>query len=128
MPHHVQTYKLACKTQQEQQIDNRFAKDFQGIPIFLSTEHKRILDAGLWNDSLFFSKQNIINYDLLVKVNFEENTISAGICSYLDKFTFEKAIETKYKQALGNEAINPISYKENFRTQIMQGYFMAIDD
>ena len=128
LPHHVQTYKLACKTQQEQQIDNRFAKDFQGIPIFLSTEHKRILDAGLWNDSLFFSKQNIINYDLLVKVNFEENTISAGICSYLDKFTFEKAIETKYKQALGNEAINPISYKENFRTQIMQGYFMAIDD
>ena len=130
LPEHVETYELRCcnKKSLDNMMELRFAKDFQGIPITLSSEQKRILDAGIWNDSLFLSKQNVINYFLLIKVNFEENTISAGISYYYDQFTFEKIIENKYKLAVGSEITNPILYKENFRRHIMQSMFMALEN
>jgi TCP-1/cpn60 chaperonin family/Phosphatidylinositol-4-phosphate 5-Kinase len=125
LPDYVQTYRINPTSKKE--IDPKYLKDFQGIPITLPLDHKKILDASIWNDSLFFSKQNIINYSLLIKANFEENLISVGISDYLDQYTFEKVIESKYKVALGNEANNPIIYKELFRTKVMQGYFMVDD-
>lgn len=50
-------------------MDLNFCEDMQGLPICLSIEDKRYLDASIWNDSLFLYKQNVIDYSLLVIID-----------------------------------------------------------
>ena len=50
-------------------MDLNFLEDFGGIPLFVAPEAKRILDASIWNDSLFLSKHNIIDCSLLIIIS-----------------------------------------------------------
>ena len=122
------SYKIRPKTK-EKISDNlqnsAFFNDFCGLPLLLLPEMKKIQDAGIWNDTLFLSKNNVMNYSLVVKANQEDLTVAAGIGDYFDQLTVEKAIENKYKLLLGNDSINPHVYKELFREEMMKTYFAS---
>lgn len=112
-------------------MDLNYLEDFKGLPITIIMDTKRLLDAAIWNDSLFLSKQNVIDYSMLVLVNEETKQIAAGIIDYIEQYTFEKAIESKYKTVMANETptiTNPLEYKKRFRTRMMQDFFIGIED
>lgn len=112
-------------------MDLNFLEDFKGIPLPVSSEAKRILDASIWNDTLFLSKQNIIDYSLLVMIDLDQGTVAAGIIDYMEQYTLEKAIESKYKKVVGTELptiTHPNVYKQRFRTQVTQLYFMSLEN
>ena len=112
-------------------MDLNFLEDFKGIPLAVTTEAKKVLDASIWNDTLFLSKQNIIDYSLLVIISFEQNKIVAGIIDYMEQYTLEKAIESKYKKVVGNgipTITHPNKYRKRFRTQVTQLYFMSLEN
>lgn len=111
-------------------MDLNFLEDFKGIPLAISLEAKRVLDAAIWNDSLFLSKQNIIDYSLLVMISEKQGKIVAGIIDYMEQYTLEKAIESKYKKAVGTELptiTHPNVYRQRFRIQVTQLYFMSLE-
>jgi hypothetical protein len=112
-------------------MDRNFLDDMKGLPLFLTARAKRELDAALWNDTRFLSKQNVVDYSLLIMMSDEERKLALGVIDYMQQYTFEKAVESKYKKMTASETptiTNPEEYKNRFRTQVMQEYFLAIDD
>ena len=111
-------------------MDLNFLDDLSGMPIFLSPETKRIFDAGIWNDTLFLAKQNVVDYSLLLMICPETGKIEAGIIDYLQQYNFEKAVESKYKKVVRTELptiTHPVTYKERFRSQLINGFFLSLE-
>ena len=112
-------------------MDRNFLDEMKGLPLFLTSRAKRELDAALWNDTRFLSKQNVVDYSLLTMLNEEEKKLALGVIDYMQQYTFEKAVESTYKKFRASETptiTNPEEYKNRFRLQVMQEYFLAIDD
>ena len=110
-------------------MDLNFTEEYHSLPICLHLEDKQRLDAGLWNDSLFLSKQNVIDYSLLVIINEEDGEIAMGIIDYMQHYTVDKAVESKYKTVVGREQptiTDPAVYKTRFREQLMFEYFVGV--
>jgi 1-phosphatidylinositol-3-phosphate 5-kinase len=107
--------------------------DTQGFPIPLNPLCKKILNKSIQSDTSFLSRQNIVDYSILLGIDEEKKEIVMGIIDYLHQYTWDKQIETGVK-SLGKIAgqstptvISPESYKNRF-IEAMQHYFMAIPD
>jgi 1-phosphatidylinositol-3-phosphate 5-kinase len=44
---------------------------------------KRILNLAIHNDSLYLSKQSIIDYSMFVIINHQKKTVRLGIIDYI---------------------------------------------
>ena len=111
-------------------MDLNFVEDMGGLPIIMFADDKRNLDAEIWNDTLFLSQQNIVDYSLLLVLDTEKKVLRYGIIDYMEQYTFDRAIESKYKTVVGNEKptiIFPKEYKNRFRQYLIQIYFMSVD-
>jgi 1-phosphatidylinositol-3-phosphate 5-kinase len=110
-------------------MDLNFTEEYHSLPLCLRLVDKQKLDAGLWNDSLFLAKQNVIDYSLLVIVNEEREMIATGIIDYMQHYTVDKVVESKYKTVVGREQptiTDPVVYKTRFREQLMFEYFVGV--
>lgn len=115
--------------EQQTKMDLNFLKEMDSLPLFLSEEAMRVLESAIWNDTLFLSKQNVIDYSLVVMVSRAEGCIAAGVIDYLRQYTFDKAVESQYKKVMANELptiTDPTQYKERFRQQVLGEYFLAL--
>lgn len=140
MPKDCQVYDLKGTTNQRRFVkqgesttpmDLNFIQDMKGLPLCLTTEDKRNLDAALWNDTLFLTKQNIIDYSLLVNISCSEHKIACGIIDYFGQYNLEKAIESKAKTVVSQEMptiVKPQLYKDRFRSIVMKQYFLSVRD
>lgn len=111
-------------------MDLNYVEFTEGLPLILQAEDKKRLDAEIWNDTLFLSQQNIVDYSLLLILNIEKKVINYGIIDYMEQYTFERAIESKYKSVVGTEVptiIYPKEYKNRFRQHMIQMYFMSVE-
>jgi Phosphatidylinositol-4-phosphate 5-Kinase/TCP-1/cpn60 chaperonin family/FYVE zinc finger len=112
-------------------MDKNFLEDFGGLPLTLSKSSKKVLDMSIWNDTLFLSKQNIIDYSLLLIVSNNYKVLTLGIIDYIAKYTFEKALEHKYKKAVGTDnptITRPTLYKNRFRDSMANTFFIEYQD
>lgn len=112
-------------------MDVNFVEDFSCLPLPLSFEHKRLLEAAIINDSLFLSKQNVIDYSVLLVISMNNMKICMGIIDYMQQYTLDKVIESKYKSAVGTQVptiTHPDQYKARFRDQVLNCYFFAVDE
>lgn len=64
-------------------LDNNFLQDFKSRPIPLQYSMKRLLSLAIHNDSLYLSKQSIIDYSMFVIINKEKRTVRVGIIDYI---------------------------------------------
>lgn len=98
-------------------------------PLWVNGPAKANLQAAIWNDSLFLSEMEIMDYSLLVGVCPSTNQIVVGIIDYLRKFTFDKKLEKEFKLVVGGgkipTIIEPIQYKIRFREAI-DAYFVQV--
>lgn len=111
-------------------MDLNFVEFMKGLPVILGFEDKKRLDAEIWNDTLFLSQQNVVDYSLLLIINTDDRVLNYGIIDYMEQYTFERAIESKYKTVVGTEVptiIYPKEYKNRFRQHVIQIYFMSVE-
>ena len=57
-------------------MDLNFIEDFSSLPLPISLEQKKILKASTMNDTLFLSKQNIVDYSMLLVISLKDRKIS----------------------------------------------------
>jgi 1-phosphatidylinositol-3-phosphate 5-kinase len=76
-------------------------------PLYLRDHSKRILRTALWNDTLFLSNLNVMDYSLVVGVDTENNELVVGVVDYIRTFTWDKKVESWVKDLGGGGRGDP---------------------
>ncbi|WWD18488.1 hypothetical protein CI109_102940 [Kwoniella shandongensis] len=105
-------------------------------PLYLRDHSKRILRTALFNDTLFLSNLNVMDYSLVVGVDSEKHELVVGIVDYIRTFTWDKKLESWVKDSafLGGAGkgeptiVTPKQYKIRFRTAMERFYFPSVPD
>nr|XP_019045669.1 1-phosphatidylinositol-3-phosphate 5-kinase [Kwoniella bestiolae CBS 10118]OCF24599.1 1-phosphatidylinositol-3-phosphate 5-kinase [Kwoniella bestiolae CBS 10118] len=105
-------------------------------PLYLRDHSKRILRTALFNDTLFLSNLNVMDYSLVVGVDSERHELVVGIVDYIRTFTWDKKLESWVKDSafLGGAGkgeptiVTPKQYKIRFRTAMERFYFPSVPD
>ncbi|KAJ2100997.1 Mitochondrial distribution and morphology protein 12 [Coemansia sp. S100] len=114
--------------------DENFVKLIRKNPLCIRQQTKRHLHDAIWNDTLFLSKMNVMDYSLLVGVDERNNELVIGIVDFIRTFTWDKKLESWVKEAsiLGGGGksptiVSPKQYKKRFR-EAMERYFLMVPD
>ncbi|KAJ3322288.1 1-phosphatidylinositol-3-phosphate 5-kinase [Boothiomyces sp. JEL0866] len=120
--------------QNEVLLDKNLLEFIFESPLFIREHSKRILQASVFNDTLFLSKLNVMDYSLLVGIDNESNELVVGIVDFIRTFTWDKKLESWVKETGllgggGNEPtiVTPRQYKNRFR-EAMDRYFLMVPD
>lgn len=73
----------------------------------------------------------MVDYSMLVIISANKKIIRAGIIDYFEQYTFERAIESKYKKVVGTgmpTITHPKVYKRRFRAALIQHYFICMEE
>ncbi|KAJ2578475.1 Mitochondrial distribution and morphology protein 12 [Coemansia sp. RSA 1807] len=113
--------------------DENMLMHIRDRPICIRQQTKRHLHAAIWNDTLFLSKMNVMDYSLLVGFDEAKNELVVGIIDFIRTFTWDKQLESWVKEAgilggkKGPTIVSPKQYKNRFR-EAMKRYFMMVPD
>ncbi|KIW01555.1 uncharacterized protein PV09_07032 [Verruconis gallopava] len=86
-------------------------------PIFVREHTWRLLKASVWNDTLFLSKQNVMDYSLMAGFDDNAKEIIVGIIDCIRTYTWDKKLETWIKDRGKNKptVTSPKDYRNRFR-------------
>ncbi|KAF2089106.1 hypothetical protein K490DRAFT_38364 [Saccharata proteae CBS 121410] len=86
-------------------------------PIFVREHTKKTLKLSVWNDTLFLSKQNVMDYSLMAGFNDAAGEIVVGIIDCIRTYTWDKKLETWIKDRGKNKptVTSPKDYRSRFR-------------
>ncbi|KAJ3024266.1 1-phosphatidylinositol-3-phosphate 5-kinase [Thoreauomyces humboldtii] len=120
--------------QNEVLLDENLVEFIYESPLFIREHSKKLLRASVWNDTLFLSKLNVMDYSLLVGIDAERNELVVGIVDFIRTFTWDKKLESWVKESTflgggGKEPtiVSPRQYKNRFR-EAMERYFLMVPD
>ncbi|WBW72800.1 1-phosphatidylinositol-3-phosphate 5-kinase Fab1 [Schizosaccharomyces osmophilus] len=114
-------------------LDENLVELIYESPIFVSEQLKSMLQSSLWNDTLFLSKLNIMDYSLVVGIDYEKRELYVGIIDFIRTYTWDKKLESwvKEKGLVGRgpepTIVTPKQYKIRFR-KAMDCYILASQD
>ncbi|KAI3644448.1 hypothetical protein MP228_010612 [Amoeboaphelidium protococcarum] len=128
-------HSVATGSENEVLLDENLIQIMAESPLFVRDHSKKILRASVWNDTLFLSKLNVMDYSLLVGVDSERQELVIGIVDFIRTFTWDKKLESWVKETgiLGGgigkvpTIISPRQYKLRFR-EAMEKYFLLVPD
>ncbi|KAI8619289.1 hypothetical protein BC830DRAFT_1104814 [Chytriomyces sp. MP71] len=113
-------------------LDENLLEFLSESPLFIREYSKRMLRASVWNDTLFLSKMDVMDYSLLVGIDDERKELVVGIVDYMRTFTWDKKLESWVKETglLGGGTVQPTilsprQYKNRFR-ESMENYFLTV--
>lgn len=102
-----------------------------GFPLPIDSKAKDYLTKSVYNDTLFLSKEGIVDYSLLVGIDTINRELVVGIIDYLRLYAWVEQLETSVK-SLGKLAgiaaptvISPDDYKTRFRAAIVRYFVLA---
>ncbi|KAK3044229.1 hypothetical protein LTS18_001841 [Coniosporium uncinatum] len=86
-------------------------------PIFVREHTMMLLRASVWNDTLFLSKQNVMDYSLMAGFDDDNREIIVGIIDCIRTYTWDKKLETWIKDRGKNKPTitSPKDYRNRFR-------------
>ncbi|KAJ3161653.1 1-phosphatidylinositol-3-phosphate 5-kinase [Geranomyces michiganensis] len=120
--------------QNEVLLDENLVEFIYESPLFIREHSKKLLRASVWNDTLFLSKLNVMDYSLLVGIDAERSELVVGIVDFIRTFTWDKKLESWVKESAflgggGKEPtiVSPRQYKNRFR-EAMERYFLMVPD
>ncbi|KAI9026204.1 hypothetical protein DFJ74DRAFT_663537 [Hyaloraphidium curvatum] len=127
--------RMVASTGKENEVllDENLIEMMYKEPFFLHPTDKSLLRASLQNDTLFFTKCNIMDYSLLVGVDHASSQLVVGVVDYIRTFTWDKKLESWVKETgiLGGgrdpTIVGPRLYRSRFR-EAMEKYFLGVPD
>jgi 1-phosphatidylinositol-3-phosphate 5-kinase len=96
-------------------------------PIFAREHTLKLLKASVWNDTLFLSKQNVMDYSLMAGFEDEAREIVVGVIDCIRTYTWDKKLETWIKDRGKNKptVTSPKDYRNRFRVAMSKYMLLA---
>ncbi|KAF2022244.1 hypothetical protein BU24DRAFT_384801 [Aaosphaeria arxii CBS 175.79] len=90
---------------------------YSEAPIFVREHTKKLLKASVWNDTLFLSQQNVMDYSLMAGFDDQHHEIIVGIIDCIRTYTWDKKLESWIKDRGKNKPTitSPKDYRNRFR-------------
>ena len=116
-------------------LDENLVHDTRTNPFLVREHSKRILRTALYNDSLFLTEMNVMDYSLILALDSKRNEMVIGIIDYLRTYTWDKRVESFVKETaiLGGGGkgeptiITPRQYRMRFLTFLDRNILMTPD-
>lgn len=98
-------------------LDENMVEFIYESPLFAREHSKKLLRASVWNDTLFLSKQNVMDYSLMVAIEEDKKELVVGIIDCIRTYTWDKKLEFWIKDRGKNKptVTSPRDYKNRFR-------------
>lgn len=100
------------------------------MPLCVKEGPKQQLWASSTNDTKFLASCSMMDYSMLVGLDFEKKCIVAGIIDYVREYTWDKQVETIIKTKVYDvrpTITPPQEYRSRFLSS-MWGYFVFVPD
>ncbi|KAF8477444.1 hypothetical protein BDZ91DRAFT_25165 [Kalaharituber pfeilii] len=110
-------------------LDENMVEFIYESPLFVREHAKKLLRASLWNDTLFLSKQNVMDYSLMIGIDEVKKELVVGIIDCIRTYTWDKKLESWVKDLTGGgrnlkpTVTSPKEYKHRFR-EAMERYIL----
>ena len=103
--------------QNEVLLDENMVEFIYETPLFAREHSKRLLGASVFNDTLFLSRQNVMDYSLMVAIDEVRKELVVGIIDCIRTYTWDKKLESWMKDRGKNRptVTSPKEYKNRFR-------------
>ena len=103
--------------QNEVLLDENMVEFIYESPLFSREHSKKLLRASVWNDTLFLSKQNVMDYSLMVAIDEVRKELVVGIIDCIRTYTWDKKLEFWIKDRGKNKptVTSPRDYKNRIR-------------
>lgn len=103
--------------QNEVLLDENMVEFIYESPLFAREHSKRLLRASVWNDTLFLSRQNVMDYSLMIAIDENKKELVVGIIDCIRTYTWDKKLESWIKDRGKNRptVTSPKEYKSRFR-------------
>jgi hypothetical protein len=113
--------------------DENFVQLNNGRPFPLRKRAKEYLEKAVYNDSMFLSAINVVDYSILAGIDEQSYSVKFGIIDYMRQYDIIKKMEHMGKSVgmLTGQAeptiIEPQQYRRRFQSAIDR-YFMEVPD
>ena len=103
--------------QNEVLLDENMVEFIYETPLFSREHSKRLLGASVFNDTLFLSRQDVMDYSLMVAIDEVRRELVVGIIDCIRTYTWDKKLESWIKDRGKNRptVTSPKEYKNRFR-------------
>lgn len=104
--------------QNEVLLDENMVEFIYESPLFSREHSKKLLRASVWNDTLFLSRQNVMDYSLMIAIDEDRKELVVGIIDCIRTYTWDKKLEFWFKDRGSRTrptVTSPRDYKNRFR-------------
>ena len=103
--------------QNEVLLDENMVEFIYESPLFAREHSKKLLRASVYNDTLFLSRQNVMDYSLMIAIDENRQELVVGIIDCIRTYTWDKKLESWMKDRGKNRptVTSPREYKSRFR-------------
>ncbi|KAF2765664.1 hypothetical protein EJ03DRAFT_279516 [Teratosphaeria nubilosa] len=108
-------------------LDENLVETIFESPLFVREHARKLLQASVWNDTMFLSKQNVMDYSLMAGFDDSHKELVVGIIDCIRTYTWDKKLESWIKDRGKNKPTitSPKEYRNRFRASMMQYVLQA---
>ncbi|KAL1301965.1 hypothetical protein AAFC00_002421 [Neodothiora populina] len=108
-------------------LDENLVETIFETPLFVREHARKLLRAGVWNDTMWLCKQNVMDYSLMAGFDDDKKELVVGIIDCIRTYTWDKKLESWIKDRGKNKPTitSPKDYRNRFRVSMMQYVLQA---
>ncbi|EMC94572.1 hypothetical protein BAUCODRAFT_73198 [Baudoinia panamericana UAMH 10762] len=102
-------------------LDENLVETIFESPLFVREHARRLLQASVWNDTMFLCRQNVMDYSLMAGFDDDRKELIVGIIDCIRTYTWDKKLESWIKDRGKNKPTitSPKDYRNRFRVSMM---------
>lgn len=108
-------------------LDENLVETIFESPLFVREHSRKLLQASVFNDTLWLCKQNVMDYSLMAGFDDARKELVVGIIDCIRTYTWDKKLESWIKDRGKNKPTitSPKDYRNRFRVSMMQYVLQA---
>jgi 1-phosphatidylinositol-3-phosphate 5-kinase len=102
-------------------LDENLVETIFESPLFVREASRKLLQASIFNDTLWLCKQNVMDYSLMAGFDDTRKEMVVGIIDCIRTYTWDKKLESWIKDRGKNKPTitSPKDYRNRFRVSMM---------
>ncbi|SMY23254.1 unnamed protein product [Zymoseptoria tritici ST99CH_1A5] len=102
-------------------LDENLVETIFQSPLFVREASRKLLQASIFNDTLWLCKQNVMDYSLMAGFDDTTKELVVGIIDCIRTYTWDKKLESWIKDRGKNKPTitSPKDYRNRFRVSMM---------